>query len=363
MKIKTALILLVLIASSVPAWNTYTQEYMCDIAIEEIYNSAIVANCLPKRSSKFLESFCKEVFTIKGAETYNDCINMIQDRNFMHPAEMPALLFNDSELHHDYSKCPAKPGPSLRRICGSKDDHPALDNAEMWFKMAEKADDVCLAVYDFCVGAHYYADSENPMNQLKNVDIDRCRNPLMNMVDERLMARDDNWQVYKRCGFTGFEFEQNIYIRDERITRIISELVARGQNMSEKTLTSATKAVFLANSIDFDLSFNLFNFLRTRNIDIIHSTADEFTKYQYEKHIIILGGQNAPEGVGGIVRTVLTSQEQNQLISSPDQTLVAEKTDIWKMGQTVWVLAGYDRFLTQNVSEDSKDMILGKIKQ
>ncbi|MFH0860914.1 MAG: hypothetical protein V1921_06910 [Candidatus Altiarchaeota archaeon] len=358
----TMFFMFLIASSSASAWNIYTQEHICEKAVEQIWNTAVADNCLPRMNSKFIETICREVYEVKGPDYYNSCMNLVNDKTFLHPSEIPPTLFKDTTLHYDYSSCPAAPGPTLRMLCGNRDDHPASDLAEVWFKRAEQANEICLRVYDFCIGAHYYADSENPLNQMKNVRERDCKAPLMNMVDDRLRANDDNWQASKRCRFEGVEYEQTLSITDERITNIIAALYERGVNLSELSFKQQSKVVLLANSIDFDLGFNFYNYLLTRNVDIVRSTAEEFLAYQYSPYVIILGGQNAPEGVGEVVRTVLTNEEQENLIASPVNTIAAEKGDVWKLGQKVWVLAGYDRFLTQNVSESNRELVYKQIR-
>jgi hypothetical protein len=105
------------------------------------------------------------------------------------------------------------------------------------------------------------------------------------------------------------------------------------------------RIVVLANSVDFELAANFFGFFRPM-IEVTHVTADNFNKYKGEKFIVILGGPDAYEGVGEIVREVLEEGEENYLRINGNRNMYV-KRDIWTEGQEVIVLAGYCRHQTQ----------------
>lgn len=64
--------------------------------------------------------------------------------------------------------------------------------------------------------------------------------------------------------------------------------------------------VILSSSIDFGLARDFFRFLRGKGVELIYTAAPNFDKYRGENFIIILGGPDAYEGVGEIVREYLT---------------------------------------------------------
>ncbi len=71
--------------------------------------------------------------------------------------------------------------------------------------------------------------------------------------------------------------------------------------------TYKPQAVVLANSIDRALASDLYGFLRNQGIEIIEATAANFDSYKSSaRFIIILGGPDAPEGIGAIVKSILS---------------------------------------------------------
>lgn len=351
------LILILLIIGTVSAWNPYTKRYICETAVKEVWGSPAITNCLTMKSSKSIRGFCDAVYDVKGVQLHRECLNSLRGHEFFHASEIPEKLFNDSELHHDYSKCPARPGPAKHFICGDKEDKAAQEQADIWFNESLRAGDLCLRIYEFCIGANYYSDSEDPLNQMMKEDEDQCRLPLWGMVDERLMSANRDWSVHKRCKFVNLNYEQDIWISSERVDGIIEWLIDKGENISKASLAGGGQVVLLANSIDFELAFTFFESLRDKGVHVTHITPDDFTQHMYEDNIIILGGQNAPEGVGDIVRTILTSEERAYLVESPDRKVASKKESVWKEDQNVWILAGYDRHLTQNVSIESVNLV------
>jgi hypothetical protein len=110
------------------------------------------------------------------------------------------------------------------------------------------------------------------------------------------------------------------------------------------------RIVVLANSIDFELASNFFGFFNPM-IEVVHATASDFDQYKGEKFIVILGGPDAYEGVGEIVREVLEDEEEDYLRVNGNRNRYV-KTNTWSQGQEVTVLAGYCRHQTQKAHEE-----------
>ncbi len=68
------------------------------------------------------------------------------------------------------------------------------------------------------------------------------------------------------------------------------------------------RVVVLANSVDYELGSEFFRFLGNKGIDVVHVSATDFEQYKQEKFVVILGGHEAYEGVGDIVKGILTPQ-------------------------------------------------------
>jgi hypothetical protein len=113
-------------------------------------------------------------------------------------------------------------------------------------------------------------------------------------------------------------------------------------NESRISPPSKVRIVVLANSIDFELATDFFAFLGNKGIETVHSTASYFNQYKEEKFIVILGGPDAPEGVGSIVQEALSEVEENSVREAGARKKYI-KTNIWDLGQRVMVIAGSNR--------------------
>jgi len=112
--------------------------------------------------------------------------------------------------------------------------------------------------------------------------------------------------------------------------------------------------VILANLIDYPRANGLFDFLENNDFKTIHASADDIKRYKKEKFIIILGGPDAPDGIGEIVQEVLMLPEQNSIREKGAMKMFV-KTNVWSMGQKVIVLAGSGRNETQKAHEENRD--------
>ncbi len=116
------------------------------------------------------------------------------------------------------------------------------------------------------------------------------------------------------------------------------------------------RVIVLANSIDFELATDFFGFLGNMGIEVIHSTAGDFEQYKEEKFIVILGGHEAYEGVGDIVKGILTPQEMKYIWTQGNRKMYV-KTNVWTNGQVVRVIAGSDRYQTKKSHEENRDNV------
>ncbi len=121
------------------------------------------------------------------------------------------------------------------------------------------------------------------------------------------------------------------------------------------------KAFLLANSIDYDMSSGFTAFLDNKGIEVVHVDASEFEQHTLEKFIVILGGPDAPEGVGEIVQQVLESDEQDYLRAKGNRRIYV-KANPWRPhGGVVMVIAGSDRYETQKAHEENREQAHLKI--
>ncbi len=129
--------------------------------------------------------------------------------------------------------------------------------------------------------------------------------------------------------------------------------------LTTSTLASAApRIVVLSNDIDFGMASEFFGFLGNRGIETIRATPAEFEEYKSERFIVILGGPDAYEGVGGIVQGILSTQEQNTIRELGNRRMYV-KTNPWGAlpGQRVTVLAGSDRNETKKAHEENRQKV------
>lgn len=119
------------------------------------------------------------------------------------------------------------------------------------------------------------------------------------------------------------------------------------------------RVILLANSIDYPLSSDINHLLRDRcGLNLIHVDGESFSGYRREKYVFILGGQNSPENVGGIVGSLLTENERNYLKASKISSGVFTRKNIWSDDQVVKIFAGYDEYQTRRAHRENSDEIL-----
>ncbi len=116
------------------------------------------------------------------------------------------------------------------------------------------------------------------------------------------------------------------------------------------------KVVVLANSIDRELASDFYSFLSEKGFFVIKSSASEFGSYRNESKIVVLGGPDAPEGVGSIASGVLTLDEQEFVRADGNKGLFKHKNP-WNKDGVVIVLAGSDRFGTRTAHTENRDRV------
>jgi desulfoferrodoxin (superoxide reductase-like protein) len=115
------------------------------------------------------------------------------------------------------------------------------------------------------------------------------------------------------------------------------------------------KAIVVANDIDFSRASSLMDFLEGNGFEAIRVTASEFESYKAEELIIILGGADAPDGIGEIVRSVLDEREQ-ELTRLGIRYFI--EADVWAPNQRVFIFSGKDRDETREAHNQYQDKIL-----
>ena len=112
--------------------------------------------------------------------------------------------------------------------------------------------------------------------------------------------------------------------------------------------------IVVSNSIDY--SDELIKYLE-QTFDVIHITAEEFDQYRDYLHytcFVVLGGPDAPEGIGEIVQSILSPDKQENL-------RIPGKYDFFTYQESeklYFILAGCDREHTKEAVSSLKEKIL-----
>ncbi len=116
------------------------------------------------------------------------------------------------------------------------------------------------------------------------------------------------------------------------------------------------RIVVLANTIDQSLASDFFGFIENKGIEVIQANTSYFEQYKKDKFIVILGGPDAGEGVGDVVKEVLEDDEKEYL-RAPGNRRIYVKTNVWATGQKVMVIAGSGRNQTKIAHEENRDQV------
>lgn len=112
---------------------------------------------------------------------------------------------------------------------------------------------------------------------------------------------------------------------------------------------SGASVIVVANSIDQDCNSDFVDFLKSeRDVNVVHPS--EFELYSKSAYIVIVGGNEAPEGTGEIVDSALTEEEK---VTTEEGCMVV-KLNVWQEGQVVVVIAGQEREQTKKACEENK---------
>jgi cellobiose-specific phosphotransferase system component IIB len=129
---------------------------------------------------------------------------------------------------------------------------------------------------------------------------------------------------------------------------------------SKATANEKGKLIIVTNEVNYELDKDVINFIATRGVPIERVSPVDFGKYKGEKYILVLGGPNDDEGLGDIVKEVLSTDEVNYVNQMGNRKLYL-KTNKWSGDQYVLVIAGYDADATFRELVNGKDKWWGYI--
>lgn len=207
------------------------------------------------------------------------------------------------------------------------------------------------------LGKTYLGDQSN-YSEFKNytaIATRRDKEYILTLLDMANMTNRVVWQYNAENTIKNVNFFQN----GSRILASSGNILYIFQNPLIKK--PKPKIVLLANSIDYALASEFFGFLKDKGIEVTQANADNFEQYKNEKFIVILGGSDAYEGVGDVVKQVLTKEEQDWLREKGNRKMFV-KANVWTQGQVVMVIAGNDRLETQKANSENKENVHLKIK-
>ncbi len=128
----------------------------------------------------------------------------------------------------------------------------------------------------------------------------------------------------------------------------------------EEILESNSELVILGNSVDMGLAGDFLEEMRQLGFDVVSIHPSQFSTQRMADLVIILGGPDAYEGTGGIVRSLLNSSMMSA-VRKRGASFLLELHDVWKEGQTVLIAMGSDRNDTRRAYQEVYDRILSTI--
>ncbi len=115
----------------------------------------------------------------------------------------------------------------------------------------------------------------------------------------------------------------------------------------------------LANNIDLGLAGKLVSYLKADGIMVHIVNATDYKQYRSTNNVIILGGQNAYNGVGGIVSKMLNNTDRNTILQGMDY--MKKNSNFWAGGE-IYIFAGKNRYATQEAWEVDYQEVAKEIK-
>jgi len=123
---------------------------------------------------------------------------------------------------------------------------------------------------------------------------------------------------------------------------------------SSQTFAQEDQLVVVASKPTYDSAIRWVDFLKSKEVPIIHVTGSKFERHKKEKYIVVMGSPNESEGIGKILRTLLTQEEFNWARQQGNRNTYI-KSDVWNEDQTIIIFAGYNQDAVNSARKESKD--------
>jgi hypothetical protein len=124
--------------------------------------------------------------------------------------------------------------------------------------------------------------------------------------------------------------------------------------------TADWRVTVLANSIDSGMASELYATLQARGIAVVKADAKTFDVLKDSPFVIILGGQNSPEGVGKVSANILSQKEQDSLLN-PGVSALFYKSGTFSPDQKIYILAGNEATDTKRAWQANADRLAQSI--
>ncbi|MFH0863407.1 MAG: hypothetical protein V1875_10340 [Candidatus Altiarchaeota archaeon] len=354
----------IVLSQAVSAWGPVTSRHVCTESVRFVWGEGAITECLNGVDKDTLDELCASTYNVLGQEAEASCRAAMADGKDIDPSTASSGVFKDAENHYDFSHCPLS-GTAKAWICGDG-SRPAYDVALKWFDEAKTASGLCSRIYSFCIGASYYADSESSLNSLKYGQ--SCVKDIEDSVDRSIAAGTADWSANVLCNFNNGErglgnlfYKQRIGESSSTLNRAIANITARGFELKDVPYTPKKGVIVLANSIDSKAAYILVDYLKANGVKAVPSDSTDFERLKYNTRIVIVGGQNSPEGVGQAAASVL-SQEQEEALLAPSAMYVFETSGIWAQNQKVVIIAGNEAADTEQASNEYRQKVLEAVK-
>ncbi len=121
---------------------------------------------------------------------------------------------------------------------------------------------------------------------------------------------------------------------------------------------ASSRIVVVANSIDYENADPFIDHMDSRGRPVLHITAQDLDAHNQEKFVVILGGPDAPEGIGTQVQELLSEKDMEFIREKRGNKKMFVKTNVWRKGQVVMIIAGNHRTDTKSAMNENKDPVL-----
>jgi len=121
--------------------------------------------------------------------------------------------------------------------------------------------------------------------------------------------------------------------------------------------------ILVGNKASLECARSFTDFLVSLDIPVKEVCARDFEKYKSEKYIIILGGsQKESEGLGDVIRRLLTKEDLEWITESGNRKMYIQH-DVFGQGQFIVVFAGSDIEAAARCRKGNREKWQGLISQ